>query len=104
MYKVPGFPLSEIQEEASVYLMEQQVWSAEAVSKGSYRTVKRDSADALQKHSAVKNALCLKSMTAFRDLVGTQVFSFTPLTHKDECVHVCECVFEGDKKSHFSCF
>lgn len=104
--QVPGFSVSNEQEEASVWLMEHRAWSAEAISKGSYRRVKQT---ARQKHSAVKNVPCLKSMTAFRDLVGTQVFSFTPLAIKmNVFLFVCVCahtrVFEGDKdrKSHFS--
>lgn len=70
MYKVPGFSVSDEEEEARVYLAAHRVWSAEAISKGSYRKVKTDSADAPQEHSAVKNPPRLKSMTAFRDLVG----------------------------------
>lgn len=47
----------------------------------------------------MKNSQCLKSMTAFRDLVKTQAFSFPTLAHKDEsCVservraRVCDCL------------
>lgn len=94
MYKVPGFSVSEEEEEARVYLGAHRVWSAEAISKGSYRKVKTDSADAPQERSAVKNPLRLKSMTAFRDLVGAQAFSFTP-SHIEMSVRVR--VLEGDK-------
>lgn len=85
VYKVPGFPVADEEEEARVYLAARRVWSAEAISKGSYRKVKTGSADAPQEHSAVKNPPRLKSVTAFRDLVGAQAFSFTPpLTHENE--------------------
>lgn len=80
---------------APIYLIERRVWTAEAVSKGTYREVKSDSAANLLRHVTVKNSQCLKSMTAFRDLVETQVFSFTRFTHRDECERVCVC--EGDK-------
>lgn len=91
-------------ERAPVYLIERGVWAAEAISKGSYRKIKTDISVARQKRSTVKNSQCLKSMTAFRDLVETQDFSFPTLTHKDECACVCVDVSEGDKdlKYNFS--
>lgn len=89
VYKVPGFSVSDEEEEARVYLVAHGVWSAEAISKGSYRKVKTD---APQEHSAVKNPPRLKSMTAFRDLVGAQAFSFTP-SHIKMSVRM----LEGDK-------
>lgn len=67
-------------ERAPVYLIESRVWTVEAISKGSYRKVKTDSSVARQRHSTVKNSQRLKSMTAFRDLVETEAFSFTPHT------------------------
>lgn len=97
MYKVLGFSVSNEVEEARVYLAAHRVWSAEAISKGSYGKVKTGSGDVPQKHCAVKNPPRLKSMTAFRDLVGAQVFSFTSLAHKNECARARVCVFEGDK-------
>lgn len=96
VYKVARFSVSEEEEEARVYLVAHRVWSAEAISKGSYRKVKTDSADAPLKHSAVKNPPRLKSMTAFRDLVGAQAFSFPP-SHIKMSVHERACVLEGDR-------
>lgn len=80
------------------YLIERRVWAAEAISKGSYRKVQTDSSVTRQKHSTVKNPQCLMSMTAFRDLVETQAFSFTPLPHKDECLCLRVCVWRWQRR------